>query len=73
MKEGIKETTKIANRLNYPTPRLNTETMRWVEALSSCAIEGNGFGKYMCDLWANDKRRFIIELSRFIWEGDNGN
>ena len=63
----VKEITRIANRLNHPS---SLETMQWVEAMSTCAIEGNEFAKHLIGLWENDRRRFIIELAQFVWEYD---
>ena len=36
----------------------------WLEALSSCAIEGNRFAQEMLRLWETDKLAFFQELRR---------
>ena len=42
--------------------RLDSECMKWVEALSSCAIEGNQEAIEMLKLWDTDKDEFVKQL-----------
>ena len=51
---------------NIRYPRLIPEIMIWVGSFCSCAIEGNKLGIYMCELWNNDQRQFLVELEKFL-------
>lgn len=42
------------------------ESMMYVEACASCAIEGNGYGDMICKAWENDKGLFYHYLNQHL-------
>ena len=42
------------------------EARMYLEAFSSCAIEGNKFSQAMCQLWRTDRGKYINALESFI-------
>lgn len=57
------------SRFETPHPaQPSSFTVQWVKFFSDLAVEGNGYGIHMMDLWMNDRVRYTRELLDFLDE-----